>query len=100
MPADSPWSTPLRCPRCDAVLRVGAERCWLCEAEMQPVAADGAEVPPAASHAAPPERVGTYSLASLMMFVTLVAVVCGTFTIAPDWRSHWQLWRHWPLSAR
>ena len=29
------------------------------------------------------ERVGTYSLASLMMFMTLASVVCGAFSIAP-----------------
>jgi hypothetical protein len=72
-----------RCPKCRAELRAGTIRCWLCEAEVQPVAADSAAAPPAAGQSKPAERVGTYSLASLMMFVTLVAVVCGTFTIAP-----------------
>ena len=57
-------------------------RCWLCEAEVRPAAAHGGAAPPAAGQSLPPGRLGSYSLASLIMFVTLVSVVSGAFTIA------------------
>ena len=60
----------------------GATRCWLCEGVAEPVAIDDAAAPPAASQVVPPERVGSYSLASLLMFITLVSVVLGVSTIA------------------
>jgi hypothetical protein len=82
MPSDAPSSTPLQCPRCGGGWRAGATRCWLCGAEVQPVAADSAATPPAAGQAGPAERLGTFSLASLMMFVALTAVVLGVSTIA------------------
>ena len=71
-----------RCPFCHAVLLPGASRCWLCEAEVQRAAAHDAAAPLAASRAVPVERLGTYSLASLMMFVTLVAIILGISTIS------------------
>ena len=64
------------CPFCHALLLPGGSRCWLCEAEVQAVAADEAAAPTAANQAVPAERLGTYSLASLMMFVTLASVGC------------------------
>ena len=70
------------CPKCRAELHAGVMRCWLCEAEVQQVAADTAAAPHAASQAVPAERVGSYSLASLLMFITLVSVVLGVSTIA------------------
>jgi hypothetical protein len=49
---------------------------------VEPVAIDDTAAPLAASQAMPAEPVGTYSLASLMMFVALTAVVLGVSTIA------------------
>ena len=71
------------CPFCHALLLRGGLRCWLCEAKVQPVAAHDAAAPPAVSQVVRPERVGSYSLASLMMFMTLVCIVLGVSTLWP-----------------
>ena len=71
------------CPFCHALLLPGTSRCWLCEAKAHSVAADDAAAPPAASQVGRPERVGSYSLASLMMFMTLVCIVLGVSTLWP-----------------
>jgi hypothetical protein len=71
-----------RCPRCAAVLRVGARQCWLCHAGVVPSATpDSAPPPRSPSVRARPERLGGYSLASLMMFVTLVCVILGVSSL-------------------
>jgi len=67
------------CPFCHALLLPGASRCWLCGADVEQAPAHDAAVPSAASQAVPPERVGSYSLAALMMFVTLFSVVLGVW---------------------
>ena len=76
------------CIRCGTRLVPESTTCWLCYSEVESqtdksgAAGEGA-TPKTARVDAKPERLGSYSLASLMMFVTLVAVVCGTLTIAP-----------------
>ena len=65
-----------KCPRCGAVLHPGASVCWLCFAPIPPLA-DRPSQDLQTVH--PPTS--SFSLASLMMFVTLVAVVLGIFTI-------------------
>lgn len=71
-----------RCSRCDAPIRAGSQRCWLCGAavdrnETKPAAASASVYPSSAA-----ERRGQFSLASLMMLVTLVCVALGVSTIA------------------
>src|SRR4051812_12132561 len=73
------------CPDCRAGQRADAVRCWLCGANLR---ADGetkaANTGLAASRPGViAEQLGGFSLASLMMFVTLISVVLGVFTIAP-----------------
>jgi len=49
---------------------------------VEPVAADSVAAPSAAGQAMPAERLGSYSLASLMLFMTLASVVFGVSTMA------------------
>ena len=73
------------CPACGAELLSGASRCWLCHADVEP-AADGEgrfSGPGTPGQTALSEPAGGFSLASLMMFVTLAAVVMGVSSIAP-----------------
>lgn len=72
------------CTECGASWRIGADCCWLCGAVPSSSAASAAAVPMVeAARPAPLERIGSYSLASLMMFITLASVVLGVSTIAP-----------------
>ena len=67
----------LNCARCGAVMRADAARCWLCGAAVDRHATK------ATSSVDRVETAGGFSLASLMMFVTLLCVVLGVSTIAP-----------------
>jgi hypothetical protein len=82
-PINQPERQTLHCPQCDAVNRATAERCWLCDGVL-PVVDD---IPKRTEQAPPdPERiepVGGFSLASLMLFMTLACVVLGVISIAP-----------------
>jgi hypothetical protein len=74
-----------RCKRCAAPLRAGVATCWLCHANISP---DGsiADATPAkvGTEFEPGSRIGQgFSLSSLLMFVTLVCVVLGVYSIAP-----------------
>ncbi len=83
MPPDSS-SKVSRCATCHAALLPGAERCWLCGAPMASgIDAAAATDPANGSSRSKVGPVASFSLATLMMFVTLVAVVCGVFSIAP-----------------
>jgi hypothetical protein len=76
----------LHCARCGAELQAGTAACWLCDA---PVGATSDQSSLAsvrsttARKSAIPQAGDGFSLASLMMFVTLICVVLGVFTIAP-----------------
>jgi len=70
------------CPLCGATLSPNAASCWLCHAAVVPGRTPDAtprSVSP--SVRARPERLGGYSLATMMLFVTLIAVVVGLATI-------------------
>jgi hypothetical protein len=82
MPSDAISNVP-HCHVCKAELQIGQDRCWLCGAAR----GSGSDATPSTQHAAasfstnsPPVR---FSLATLMMFMTLVAIVCGVYSIAP-----------------
>jgi hypothetical protein len=66
------------CARCGAVGRPDAARCWLCGA-----AFDSKDTTTATAAVERGVTPGGFSLASLMMFVTLLCVVLGVSTIAP-----------------
>src|SRR6476620_9023764 len=73
------------CPHCHAGLRANAVRCWLCGANVR---ADGETIavttPLATSRPdVVAEQLGGFSLASLMMFMTLVCVVLGVTSLWP-----------------
>jgi hypothetical protein len=76
----------LRCAHCGAGVSSSARNCWLCHA---PVAAANNQNNLANADskleqvAASSEPAGGFSLAALMMFVTLMCVVLGVSTIAP-----------------
>ena len=66
------------CPECGAALPANAKYCWLCRGEAQPVAEAAAPSSPFAEHRAAYQ----FSLSSLMLTITLVAVLLGVFRIA------------------
>lgn len=86
------------CAECGALLQRDVERCWLCDAPVHPPAPANAPAPSGSTspfdvaspfdaaspraHAAP-HREGSFSLATLMIVTTLVAVCCGLFLVAP-----------------
>ena len=68
------------CAECGAALAAGRERCWLCEARTQPPGQPNpyAPPPPLAEHAA-----AQFSLSTLFLITTLVAVCLGVGLLAP-----------------
>jgi hypothetical protein len=73
-----------RCPQCQAVQLTEARQCWLC-GETLPTSHEAAEADIARSavQSASVEPTSGFSLASLMMFMTLACVVLGVSTLAP-----------------
>ncbi len=67
-------AVPRVCPECGADTLPDRTHCWLCGAKLA-----GGSTTAAASAPAPP----TFALTSLMLLITLVAVVLGVYTIAP-----------------
>jgi hypothetical protein len=81
---ETPATSVPYCPRCHALQRTDARQCWLCGASVSAAPAiAGAGTVPLANQHVPIESVSGFSLASLMMFVTLVSVVLGLSTIVP-----------------
>src|SRR5215212_83546 len=75
---NTPVSVAGACEVCGASLRAGVTRCWLCGAFTERDA-----VPIDLPYAAPIKQAGGFSLAALMMFVTLVCVVLGVSSLWP-----------------
>jgi hypothetical protein len=75
------------CPRCRAENRQGALHCWLCGLELRAVsrrAAPGEAAPALIDDVqVVPEGGGTFSLTTLFLLITLLAVCFGLFAIAP-----------------
>jgi hypothetical protein len=83
MPADA-LPKVMHCHACQARLHPGAEKCWLCGALVTADAGDSvANVSAALPPTTAPRPATSFSLATLMLFVTLVAIVCGVFYLAP-----------------
>jgi len=71
------------CPRCGAAIDAARATCWLCGAELGPAVAApraGAERTAAVAKL-PPEF--SYSLSTLLLITTLVAVAFGLLSVAP-----------------
>jgi hypothetical protein len=75
----------LSCPQCGATLGSGATDCWLCHVPLDRQRDSTLEsaAPMRSDTPASVAQVGNFSLASLMMFVTLLCVALGVSTIAP-----------------
>jgi hypothetical protein len=79
---------PRTCRECGAVVTAEASQCWLCSGALAPEAADAQPAEPSvASAQAPPDYQGRaalqFGLSSLMLVMTLFAVICGVFSISP-----------------
>jgi hypothetical protein len=68
------------CAECGATLDPGQERCWLCEARIQPL---GQVNPYAAPQPLAEHAPAQFSLDTLFLIITLVAVCLGAFLLAP-----------------
>jgi hypothetical protein len=68
-----------RCTECGAGYRPGAKRCWLCGAKLPEEPIEALVLPEAAADA----NTATFSLSSLFLVVTLVAVGAGIAAAAP-----------------
>lgn len=73
----TPLPSPRHCPECGATDRLAAERCWMCGARLREPA--GQAQSPFAAEATS----ATFSLSSLFLVMTLVAVGAGVFAAAP-----------------
>src|SRR5262249_5342346 len=82
MPTDASSKVPL-CHACHAELRAGDETCWLCGAAVTSDAAEIVATHQAGVSAKKASRAASFSLATLMMFMTLAAVIFGIISIAP-----------------
>jgi hypothetical protein len=73
-------STNPTCPECGAALAAGQIRCWLCQRRLDAASPQN----PYASPRPTGENVAVqFSLESLFLIITLVAVLLGTFLTAP-----------------
>jgi len=84
MPADSSPTNVPRCRHCDAVLLPEARQCWLCGAQLDVgggVSRAAQVTPPAVRGSKAPAA--SFSLASLMMFMTLLCVIFGVSSLWP-----------------
>jgi hypothetical protein len=79
VPDDTKPAAARNCPYCQAELAPAADSCWLCHRDLATGATDEQPALPVA--VPPPELAGNYSLSSLMLFVTLSAVMLGVITI-------------------
>jgi hypothetical protein len=68
----------LRCPDCGAPLKDGESACWLCRRELP-----GGELSASSPLAKEGRGAGQFSLASIFLIVTLIAVCLGTLRLAP-----------------
>jgi hypothetical protein len=66
------------CPHCQAAVQADATRCWLCEQSL-----DGLNVAPARSPGAPSHRGASFSLSTMLLITTLIAICCGLLAAAP-----------------
>jgi hypothetical protein len=75
-PAPSSSATERLCPQCGASCALDVARCWLCHAELAP--ATDAEASPS-----PTQATTQFSIATILLVTTLIAVCLGVFRISP-----------------
>ena len=67
------------CPHCEAVVTPDANRCWLCGESLDGSSlATAARSPGASSH-----RGASFSLSTMLLITTLIAICCGLLVAAP-----------------
>jgi hypothetical protein len=71
------------CPQCGTISAVGVDHCWLCGHALSGDLPQEPKLAAAHDGIVAPERTGGFSLASLMMFMTLACVILGISTFAP-----------------
>ena len=89
--SSNPLSGPAICPECGAINSVGSGQCWLCHRPLGGTNAATAKVDSAVAKPIGPPRPlislsrgpATFSLATLMLLITLAAVFCGLTAAAP-----------------
>src|SRR5687767_14329291 len=79
---DSP-ADAAACPVCKAIVRAGADKCWLCGADIAAARRTGRSAISDSPGGVEIASASGFSLASLLMLMTLVCVVLGVLTIAP-----------------
>jgi len=72
---------PPICPNCDAKQLGPATKCWLCGQSLADVAASA--LPPPSAIAEPPAERFSFSLATMLLLLTLASVCMGLLTAAP-----------------
>jgi hypothetical protein len=82
VPSDASSKAP-HCHACKAELLIGQDRCWLCGAAIGSGSEATPSNRPAATSFSTSGRPVRFSLATLMMLMTLAAIVCGVYSIAP-----------------
>ncbi len=75
-----PRTKSYNCAQCGAAVRAEATRCWLCNADLAQSNPDQFSLTHASRTAG---SSSSFSLASLMMLVTLLSIICGVWSIYP-----------------
>lgn len=73
-----PIAEAARCPECGATLQSGDSTCWLCRRTTRPD-----DSSPASPFAEERKFAGQFSLASVFLIITLIAVCLGSLRLAP-----------------
>lgn len=76
--SETPVPLDVVCPHCQAVVAPSATRCWLCGG-----AVDGSSPASARSAGVPAHRGASFSLSTMLLITTLVAISCGLLAAAP-----------------
>jgi hypothetical protein len=75
-----PSSNPLICPECGAKAAINASKCWICK---RPLASDVPVTAELAGGAAEHRATFQFGISSIMLIITLAAVILGVWQMAP-----------------
>lgn len=81
--SDAAVSDGIACPECGARNQSGVTRCWLCGAAWSLADAESDVVTAQVVPQPAPDRHLSFTLATIFVVITLVAVACGVARIAP-----------------
>lgn len=74
--------TPVQCPSCGASVSPGQSSCWLCHAPLEAMG-ETPTSPFAAEHPFVPRAAGQFTIATILLVTTLIAVCLGVFRYSP-----------------